>query len=213
MVRVPPLPAICHLPSVAATDHPCVDDRIACAQSQQANSKPSLSGVRIKVRKGTAKASAKHEPEGAPLLFSLASLLRPKPETVFRDQVYKFLETAPENDFDAVTNKLVTAGSTLEFNKYADALFEILIVGALLAPGGNLLLEDTQPSPFSIARASEPVKVDEIAKYVEVFNKLIRRCVSFSRVWWWGVVLMSGGIDTSICSRLTYILISIISHV
>ncbi|KAG8678994.1 hypothetical protein FRC08_017304 [Ceratobasidium sp. 394] len=125
--------------------------------SSQQTAKPSLQGVRIKARKGAVKAQAKHEP------------------SVFRDQLYKHLEAVPQGDFDAYTNKLVAAGSTLEYLKYADALFEILIVGGLLQPGGNFVDDGAPPSPFSIANVPEPVQVDEVKKYVEVFNKLIRR--------------------------------------
>ncbi|EPQ57028.1 ARM repeat-containing protein [Gloeophyllum trabeum ATCC 11539] len=124
---------------------------------QSAASKPSLQGVRIKARKRAVKASAKHEP------------------SVFRDQLYKHLETVPEGDFDGFANKLVQAGSTLEYQKYADALFEILLVGGLLQPGGSYVEDGAPPSPFSIFKAKEPVEVADIKKYVEVFNKLIRR--------------------------------------
>ncbi|KZS98189.1 ARM repeat-containing protein [Sistotremastrum niveocremeum HHB9708] len=119
--------------------------------------KPSLQGVRIKARKGTVKAQAKHEP------------------SVFRDQLYKHLETVPEDDFDGVANKLIQAGSTLEYLKYADVLFEILLVGGLLQPGGSYVEDGAPPSPFSVFKAKEPAQADEIKKYVEVFNKLIRR--------------------------------------
>ncbi|KAI0070633.1 eukaryotic translation initiation factor 5C [Panus rudis PR-1116 ss-1] len=125
--------------------------------TQQAAAKPSLQGVRIKARKGAVKAQAKHEP------------------TIFRDQLYKHLETVPQGDFDAYTNKLVQAGGTLEYLKYADALFEILLVGGLLQPGGNFVEDGAPTSPFSIANAKEPVDVAEIKAYVEVLNKLIRR--------------------------------------
>ena len=125
--------------------------------SSQQTAKPSLQGVRIKARKGAVKAQAKHEP------------------SVFRDQLYKHLESVPSGDFDAYTKELVSAGGTLEYLKYADALFEILIVGGLLQPGGNFLEDGAPKSPFSIANVPEPVQIDEIRKYVEVFNKLIRR--------------------------------------
>ncbi|THH02092.1 hypothetical protein EW026_g750 [Hermanssonia centrifuga] len=125
--------------------------------TQQAQAKPSLQGVRIKARKGAVKAHAKHEP------------------AIFRDQLYKHLETVPQGDFDGFTNKLVQAGSTLELLKYADALFEILLVGGLLQPGGSYLEDGAPPSPFSIFKAKEPVEVADIKKYVEVLNKLIRR--------------------------------------
>ncbi|KAF9474229.1 ARM repeat-containing protein [Pholiota conissans] len=126
--------------------------------SQQSTAaKPSLQGVRIKARKGAVKAQAKHEP------------------AVFRDQLYKHLETVPEGDFDAFATKFVQAGSTLEFLKYADALFEIILVGGLLQPGGSFVDDGAPVSPFTIFNAKEPVEVDEIKKYVEVINKLTRR--------------------------------------
>ncbi|KAI0000425.1 ARM repeat-containing protein [Russula vinacea] len=99
---------------------------------QQSTTKPSLQGVRIRTRKGAVKAHAKHEP------------------TVFRDQVYKHLETVPQGDYDAVANKLIQAGSTLEFLKYAEALFDILFVGGLLQPGGGYLDAEGPTSPFSL---------------------------------------------------------------
>ncbi|KAJ7901831.1 hypothetical protein B0H14DRAFT_2668631 [Mycena olivaceomarginata] len=125
--------------------------------SQAASAKPTLQGVRIKARKGAVKAHAKHEP------------------TVFRDQLYKHLETVPEGDFDSFTTKLIQAGSTLEFLKYADALFEIVLVGGLIQPGGSYIDDGAPVSPFTIFNAKEPTEVDDLKKYIEVLNKLIRR--------------------------------------
>ncbi|KIY46214.1 ARM repeat-containing protein [Fistulina hepatica ATCC 64428] len=124
---------------------------------QSAASKPSLQGVRIKARKGAVKAHAKHEP------------------SVFRDQLYKYLETVIDGDFDAFTAKLVQAGSTLEFLKYADALFEIVLVGGLLQPGGSYIDDGAPLSPFTIFNAKEPAEIADLKNYVEVLNKLIRR--------------------------------------
>jgi len=125
--------------------------------SQQQSAKPSLQGVRIKARKGAVKAQAKHEP------------------TVFKDQVYKHLEAIPPGDYDAVANKLIQAGSTLEFLKYADALFDILFVGGLLQPGGLYLDAEGPTSPFSLFQIKASAEPDEIKKFVEVLNKLTRR--------------------------------------
>lgn len=150
--------------------------------SQQASApKPSLSGVRIKARKGAVKAQAKHEPAG--LQSTQLSLhdvqdtctYAPHNSTVFRDQLYKHLETVPEGDFDGYYNKLVQAGSTLEFLKYADAFYEIYFAGGLLQPGGDPVQDGAPPSPFSIATAKEPAEIDGLKKYVDVLNKLIRR--------------------------------------
>ncbi|KAH9485402.1 Basic leucine zipper and W2 domain-containing protein 2 [Psilocybe cubensis] len=124
---------------------------------QSAAAKPSLQGVRIKARKGAVKAQAKHEP------------------SVFRDQLFKHLETVSPGDFDAVATKLVQAGSTLEYLKYADPLFEIIFVGGLLQPGGSFVDDGSPISPFTIFSAKEPAEVDDIKKYVEVINKLTRR--------------------------------------
>jgi hypothetical protein len=68
----------------------------------------------------------------------------------------------------------VQAGSTLEFLKYADILFEIIFAGGLLQPGGSYL-EDGPNSPFAIINAKYPVQIDEMKKYVDVLAKLIRR--------------------------------------
>ena len=100
------------------------------------------------------------------------------PCSVFRDQLLKHLENVPPSDFDAITNKLVQAGSTLEFLKYADALFEILFVGGLLQPGGQYVDDGAPLSPFSVLNAKEPVEVADVKQYVEVMNKLIRRSVA-----------------------------------
>ncbi|TEB38323.1 ARM repeat-containing protein [Coprinellus micaceus] len=124
---------------------------------QSAVPKPSLQGVRIKARKGAVKAHAKHEP------------------AVFRDQLYKYFETVQEGDFDAYTTKLIQAGSALELLKYASDLFEIVLVGGLLQPGGSYVEDGAPLSPFTIFNVKEPAQIQDIKPYVEVLNKLIRR--------------------------------------
>ena len=89
--------------------------------------------------------------------------------------MYKHLEAISNTDYDAVTNKLIQAGSTLEFLKYSDALFDILFVGGLLQPGGSYLDADGPTSPFSLFQIKLPAEPEDIKKFVEVLNKLIRR--------------------------------------
>ncbi|KAF5317156.1 hypothetical protein D9611_003902 [Ephemerocybe angulata] len=124
---------------------------------QSAVPKPSLQGVRIKARKGAVKAQAKHEP------------------AVFRDQLYKYFETVQEDDFDAYTTKLIQAGGSLEFLKYAADLFEIILVGGLLQPGGSYIDDGAPVSPFTIFNVKDPAQIQDIKPYIEVLNKLIRR--------------------------------------
>ena len=92
--------------------------------------------------------------------------------------MYKHLETVsqgPQGNYDAVANKLIQAGSTLEFLKYADALFDILFVGGFLQPRG-LYLDAVGPmSLFSLVQIKASAEIDEIKKFVEVLNRLIRR--------------------------------------
>lgn len=69
------------------------------------------------------------------------------------------------------------AGSTLEYLKYAEALFEILLVGGLIQPGGSYVDDGAPMSPFTVFNAKEPVEVEDLKQYVEVLNKLVRRHV------------------------------------
>lgn len=136
--------------------------------------KPALQGVRNKQRsvspstrspltphsKGVQKANAKHEP------------------VIFRDQLVKHLESVPPGDFDAVAAKLDVLGNQLDYRKYEQELFEILLVGALLAPGGGIAEDGTPRSTFSVlGSAKVPVEVPDMKRIVDVFNKLMRRSV------------------------------------
>jgi hypothetical protein len=94
---------------------------------------------------------------------------------VFRDQLLSQIETVTVSDFEAVSNRLIQAGSTLEYLKYADALFELLFVGRLLQPGGTFLEDGAPPFPFAIANAKEPTEIGDIRPYVDVLNKVLRR--------------------------------------
>ncbi|CAO3656230.1 unnamed protein product [Mucor fragilis] len=131
-------------------------------QSQAStNPKPVLHGVRIKQRKGVQKANAKHEPE------------------IFRDQLLAQLKTIKGGDLEAISSKLDILGNTLEYRKYGDSLFEILITGGILEPGG-IIDDDAERSPFCLFAAEDDAAV--IKKYVEVFNKLIRRYKYLQRI-------------------------------
>ncbi|CAG8669105.1 15761_t:CDS:2, partial [Dentiscutata erythropus] len=82
---------------------------------------PALHGVKIKTRKSLQKAQAKYEP------------------TVFREGILKTLNNAQPGDFDDIYQQLDIAGNTLEYRKYGETLFEILLTGGVLAPGGTIL--------------------------------------------------------------------------
>lgn len=127
------------------------------AATQSATQKPSLAGVRIKQRKGVAKSQAKFEPEA------------------FRDSLFTHFESVSSpTDWDGFVSALDKAGNTLDYRKYSDQLFDILICGGILAPGGTFEDEDAPPSPFAIFSASSE-KVEDVKPYVTVLDKVIRR--------------------------------------
>ncbi|CAO3594049.1 unnamed protein product [Absidia cylindrospora] len=123
-------------------------------QSQTNTPKPTLHGVKIKQRKGVQKAQAKHEPE------------------TFRDNLLSQLVVAKPGDLEDISAILDKTGNTLEYRKYGESLFEILLTGGILQPGG-IVLDDVKRSPFSIFESED--EANAIKKHVDVFNKLIRR--------------------------------------
>ncbi|MBN3318211.1 BZW2 protein, partial [Atractosteus spatula] len=116
--------------------------------------KPVLTGQRFKTRKRDEK--EKFEP------------------TVFRDTIIQGLNEAG-SDLDAVAKFLDVTGSRLDYRRYADTLFDILIAGSMLAPGGTRMDDGdrskvTEHCVFAAAESHTAVR-----GYAQVFNKLIRR--------------------------------------
>lgn len=117
--------------------------------------KPTLTGQRIKTRKRDEK--EKYDP------------------TAFRDSIVQGL-TEAQGDIEQVAKFLDSAGSRLDYRRYAEPLLDILFAGGILAPGGSL----QQDAENSITRcvvcvfsaADEPAV---LKSYYEVLYKLLRR--------------------------------------
>lgn len=122
--------------------------------SQKAE-KPILSGQRIKARKRDEK--EKNDPTG------------------FRDALLLGLNEAGK-DLEAVYKFLDSAGSKLDYRKYGEPLFDILITGGILAPGG-LIVQDggSKPSQTDVCLFGLEDDMDTMHAYEQVFIKLIRR--------------------------------------
>uniref|UniRef100_A0A3B1IN16 eIF5-mimic protein 1 n=2 Tax=Astyanax mexicanus TaxID=7994 RepID=A0A3B1IN16_ASTMX len=116
--------------------------------------KPVLTGQRFKTRKRDEK--EKFEP------------------TVFRDTIVQGLNEAG-GDLDAVAKFLDVTGSKLDYRRYADTLFDTLIAGSMLAPGGTRMDEGdrTKVTDHCVFTAEE--NQTALRGYAQVFNKLIRR--------------------------------------
>lgn len=119
--------------------------------------KPVLSGQRLKGRKRNEK--VKYDP------------------SAFSSAIIGGIRDA-NGDFEALNKYLDTAGNRLDYRRYAEALFDILIAGGVLAPGGAIEHgDDVAPMCLFAAEAGEEAGALEprVEQYVDVFNKLIRR--------------------------------------
>ena len=111
--------------------------------------------------------------------------------SVFRDALLSLLPPAPASP-DVVATKLITAGTTLEYLKYADQFFELLLVGGLLQPGGSYIdkEEEALRSSFAIvggveeiqglrlgAEADKKALIEEVKIKVDVYKKVVQRSV------------------------------------
>lgn len=66
------------------------------------------------------------------------------------------------------------AGNKLDYRRYGEVLFDILIAGGLLVPGGSISQDGEKPSTeYCVFRASEDM--ESMRNYEQVFIKLMRR--------------------------------------
>ncbi|KAJ3382859.1 Basic leucine zipper and W2 domain-containing protein 2 [Lobulomyces angularis] len=97
------------------------------------------------------------------------------PQT-FRDNFFELLiDENRELDLEKYSNtlELPVTLEKLEIKRYSDSFFEVLIVGALLAPGGTVVDDDKRRNPFSIFSGEN--SREDIRSRVEVINKVVRR--------------------------------------
>uniref|UniRef100_A0A673G3P0 eIF5-mimic protein 1 n=1 Tax=Sinocyclocheilus rhinocerous TaxID=307959 RepID=A0A673G3P0_9TELE len=94
--------------------------------------------------------------------------------TVFRDTIVQGLNEAG-GDLDAVAKFLDVTGSRLDYRRYADTLFDVLMAGSMLAPGGTRIDDGdkTKVTEHCMFRTEE--NHTAVRSYAQVFNKLIRR--------------------------------------
>lgn len=64
--------------------------------------------------------------------------------TGFRDAVIAGLEKT-EGDLDQISKFLDSAGNKLDYRRYGEVLFDILIAGGLLVPGGSISQDGEKP--------------------------------------------------------------------
>uniref|UniRef100_A0A1L8EE85 Putative translation factor n=1 Tax=Haematobia irritans TaxID=7368 RepID=A0A1L8EE85_HAEIR len=119
----------------------------------QKTERPVLSGQRIKTRKRDER--EKYDPTG------------------FRDAVIAGLEKT-EGDLEEISKFLDIAGNKLDYRRYGEVLFDILIAGGLLVPGGSISQDGEKPrTNYCIFEA--PEDMESMRNHEQVFVNLMRR--------------------------------------
>ncbi|XP_017768577.1 PREDICTED: protein krasavietz [Nicrophorus vespilloides] len=118
--------------------------------------KPVLSGQRIKTRKRDEK--ERYDPFG------------------FRDAIISGLDKC-SNDFEAISRYLDGAGNKLDYRRYGESLFDVLIAGGILVPGGTLSQEGEGPyqTDACIFNSPDDINIEAMKSWEQVFIKLMRR--------------------------------------
>ncbi|KAJ1797935.1 hypothetical protein LPJ59_002823 [Coemansia sp. RSA 2399] len=134
--------------------------------AQVSNEKPTLNGVRIRARKRDAKAQAKYEPED------------------FRENVFQVTKDIEPKDYSKISSALDIAGNTLDYRRYGDTFFELLVTGGLIAPGGVIEYdEDYGRLPFclfELASGDDPLVGAK--SWNALIHKLTRRYKYLERI-------------------------------
>ncbi|PWA31387.1 hypothetical protein CCH79_00002956, partial [Gambusia affinis] len=87
----------------------------------------------------------------------------------FQESIVQGLDQSG-SDLEAVAKFLDTSGAKLDYRRYAETLFDILVAGGML---GGTLSEDMTCTDFCVFKAQEDMET--MQAYAQVFNKLIRR--------------------------------------
>ncbi|XP_063816434.1 eIF5-mimic protein 2-like isoform X1 [Pseudophryne corroboree] len=119
--------------------------------NNQKQQKPTLSSQRFKTRKRDEK--ERFDP------------------TQFQDCIIQGLNETG-NDLEAVAKFLDASGAKLDYRRYAETLFDILVAGGMLAPRGTLA-DDVIRTDVCVFSAQEDLET--MTAFAQVFNKLIRR--------------------------------------
>lgn len=87
--------------------------------------------------------------------------------TGFRDAVLLGLEKAG-NDLEAISKFLDAAGSKLDYRRYGEALFDIMIAGGLLVPGGSIAQDGDKPVKTSACVFEQPEDMESMRNFEQV---------------------------------------------
>lgn len=96
--------------------------------------------------------------------------------TGFRDAIISGLDKC-SNDLEAISKFLDAAGNKLDYRRYGETLFDILIAGGLLVPGGTFSQDGDGPFKTDACIFATPneINLELMKNWEQVFVKLMRR--------------------------------------
>jgi hypothetical protein len=118
----------------------------------QKTQKPTLTGQRIKTRKRDEK--EKYDPSN------------------FRDLIVTGLNEV-NTDIEKASKFLIQTGSKLDYRRYAEALFDVLITGGILAPGGTVVVDNATIAELCIFNTDEDV--NSMRNITQMFERITRQ--------------------------------------
>jgi hypothetical protein len=173
--------------------------------SSKAADRPTLQGTRIKTRKRDEREKFDPAAFRDTLFFSLDEILNQKqspsssdgetppspvksaetPETQAKTGLKNGASASPidpttQARLDALSKLLDVQGTNgkLDYRRYGEALFDIIIAGGILAPGGNIIMDPDplKPSKTELCVFSAPADdLETVRAFAQVIVKLIRR--------------------------------------
>ncbi|KAI1280330.1 Basic leucine zipper and W2 domain-containing protein 2 [Halotydeus destructor] len=152
--------------------------------SSSSKERPTLQGQRIKTRKRDEKEKFDAPGFRDSLLSGFSEILNLE-ETVQVNEAGESVEVEPRNGtpvaitqerLDALQKYLENQSAKLDYRKYGEALFDILIAGGILAPGGSIIVDQdsakTSKTELCVFAAQD---VETVRGFAQVFLKVIRR--------------------------------------
>jgi hypothetical protein len=96
--------------------------------------------------------------------------------TAFRDSILSGINES-SGDLELLSKFLDISGNKLDYRRYGESLFDILIAGGLLAPGGSVIIDadKLKESRTNISVFGSNGDEESIRAYAQVITKLIRR--------------------------------------
>uniref|UniRef100_A0A8C1K227 Basic leucine zipper and W2 domains 1a n=1 Tax=Cyprinus carpio TaxID=7962 RepID=A0A8C1K227_CYPCA len=148
--------------------------------NNQKQQKPTLTGQRFKTRKRDEK--ERFDP------------------TQFQESIVQGLNQTG-TDLEAVAKFLDASGAKLDYRRYAETLFDILVAGGMLAPGGTLS-DDMTRTEYCLFTASEDLETMQAYAQLLLFLKGFTESERNKLAMLTGILLANGNISASILNSL-----------